>query len=87
MIFILPPSPAALKERLQKRGSEGSQAIDGRLARLNFELNSLERCYDYLIVNDELEAALQRLLAVLSATHSRLDRVWPQLSRQWETIA
>jgi guanylate kinase len=87
LIFILPPSPAVLKERLQKRGSEGSQAIDDRLARLDFELHSLGRCYEYLIVNDDLEAALQRVLAVISASHSRLERVWPQLRRQWETIA
>jgi guanylate kinase len=83
LIFILPPSPEILEDRLHKRGSEGSQAIAGRLARLDFELSWLERYYDYLIVNDEVEEALARLLAVISAAQVRIARVWPDLRRQW----
>jgi guanylate kinase len=83
LIFVLPPSPALLKERLAKRGSEDSQSIASRLTRLDFELSLLESYYDYLIVNDDLEEALSRLLAVITASHARMARIWPDLRRQW----
>jgi guanylate kinase len=83
LIFVLPPSPALLKERLSRRGSEDSQAIANRLARLDFELSLLENYYDYLIVNDDMEEALSLLLAVITASHARTARLWPDLRRQW----
>jgi len=72
-IFILPPGRAALRERLEKRGTDGPQEVERRLALARGED---EKCpaYDYVIINDDLETAYRQLRAVLDATRCRSDR-------------
>ena len=68
-IFILPPGPEALRERLVGRGSERPEELDRRLG---LALGEIEQAhlYHYLVVNDDLEEAFERLRAVVLAVRS-----------------
>ena len=57
LVMIVPPSIEELKKRLIGRGTEGADEIEGRLARLEYEISQKDK-YDYLIVNDDLETAI-----------------------------
>lgn len=63
-IFIQPPSIATLRQRLEARGTESSEAIDQRLARAEFELSFASE-FDVTIVNDNLEKACQEVLSIV----------------------
>jgi guanylate kinase len=73
-IFVLPPSGEALLRRLEGRSSEAPKELARRLSRAGWELEqALE--YDYVIVNDELEAAVEAVSAIMDAEPHRADRV------------
>ena len=78
LIFLIPPSAAVLRERLQGRMTEDGEAVRGRLRNSRDELQALSR-YEYVIVNDELEHAVRAVSAVIDAEASRRDRQ-PELS-------
>lgn len=66
LVFILPPSWEILEYRLRNRGTETEDKIRERIAQARTELD-FARNYDYLIVNDELETAVDDLACVLRA--------------------
>jgi guanylate kinase len=70
--FILPPSAAELERRLRGRLTDSDEVIARRLAAARAEVADGLASYDYVIVNDELDAALARLEAV--AAHERARR-------------
>ena len=70
-IFILPPSQAALKERLSARGQDSDEVIERRMQEARAQISHFEE-YDYLVINDEFEAALIELRAVFVARRMRL---------------
>ena len=63
-IFIAPPDPAVLRQRLAGRGTDSAEAIDKRLETAEIELAS-RGDFDHLIVNDELEAATEQLVEIV----------------------
>jgi guanylate kinase len=65
-IFIMPPSPGALLERLAGRGTETNKQIQKRLRRVKIEI-SYAKNYDYIVVNDRFDAALEKIKAILTA--------------------
>jgi guanylate kinase len=65
-IFIAPPQPAALRERLQERGKDSPEAIDARLAVAAQELAAKDE-FAHQVVNDELDRAAEELEAVVRA--------------------
>jgi len=65
-IFILPPSRAALIERLRGRGQDSDEVIENRTAEAVAEMKHYHRA-DYLIINDDFEQALAELKAVIVA--------------------
>ena len=73
LVFILPPGRQDLKARLEVRGSETKESLQRRLGLAKAEIEKAG-LYDYLIVNDDLEAAYERLRAVVLASRSRLGR-------------
>ncbi len=77
-IFILPPSLEVLRQRLTARNTEGEDQVALRLKNALGEIKEYEM-YDYVIVNDRLEDALERLKAVILADRSSLKRV----DRDW----
>ncbi len=58
-IFIKPPSPDVLLERLKKRKSESAESLQKRIAKASFEL-TFEDKFDKVLVNDNLEVALRQ---------------------------
>jgi guanylate kinase len=73
-IFILPPSLKALERRLRQRNSETEAALQRRLAIAPTEMAQY-RHYDYVIINDDRESAVQQLQAIILADRCRVERL------------
>ena len=73
LIFLLPPSTAALRQRLMRRRTESAQAITQRLAVAAREV-ACARWYDYAVVNDRLSETVKRVKAIVIAAGGRLLR-------------
>jgi len=65
-VFVQPPSVAALRKRLEKRGTDEPAVIDDRIARAEFELSFAGK-FDKIIVNDDLTTALAEAESVVRA--------------------
>jgi guanylate kinase len=65
-IFILPPSFAELRKRLKSRGKDSAEAIEKRMASARDEISHVLE-FEYIIVNEQFEAALADLIAVVRA--------------------
>lgn len=66
LIFILPPSMSELERRLRKRGTETEETIAARIAQARNELQFADK-FDYLVVNGELEKAVDDVNIVILA--------------------
>ena len=64
-LFIQPPSVEELRRRLTKRGTDTAEAIEERLAKAEYELTFAPQ-FDRVIVNDDLQAAKQEALRIIS---------------------
>jgi len=73
-IFILPPSMAELRARLERRAEDSASTIDVRLANAKREIERW-RQYDYVVVNDDLQRAYDLIGAIVTAERARLGRV------------
>jgi guanylate kinase len=73
LIFVLPPSLEDLEERLRARGTDREDRIKVRLENAQREI-ALMREYDYAVVNDDLETATHRVLAIVEAERCRTSR-------------
>ncbi len=76
-IFILPPSVAALRERLKGRGQDAEEVIERRLAAAREDMSHVAE-FDYVIINDDFATASLDLQAVVRAQRLRVAR---QLAR------
>lgn len=76
MIFILPPSAADLEQRLRSRGKDSDEQIRIRLQHARHEME-LYPAYDFLVVNDDFEAAYRRFESVILATRASRERMTP----------
>jgi len=74
LIFILPPSWAALAERLRARGRDGEEEVQRRLAMAAREIEAAPR-YDYAVMNADLATAAAEILQILAAERRRLRRL------------
>lgn len=72
-IFILPPTMRELKGRLRRRAEDTEEVIGARLANARAEIEHW-RDYDYVVVNDDLDAAFAQVEAVIVAERLRRDR-------------
>jgi guanylate kinase len=69
-VFIVPPSADALRERLQQRAQDDPAVIESRLAEARGEMrHHLE--FDYLVINDDFQIALDELKAIVLAERCR----------------
>lgn len=73
-IFILPPSMRELKKRLIKRGSETKESMFRRFKSMYKEINEIVK-YNYVVVNDELDEAVNKVIAILDSQKCRVDRI------------
>ncbi|MFR0367849.1 guanylate kinase [Candidatus Phytoplasma palmae] len=69
-IFIAPPTRQCLYERLKKRNTESHEIIQKRIQKAKEEF-SLAYKYDYIVVNDEIENAVDKILSIIVAEHSK----------------
>ncbi|OMH39678.1 guanylate kinase [Motiliproteus sp. MSK22-1] len=76
-IFILPPSRKALEERLTNRGQDSQEVIDHRMQQAVSEMSHYHE-FDYLVVNDDFQQALNELAAIFTAGRQKLDRQQPR---------
>ena len=73
-IFLAPPSLSELKDRLVGRGTETADVIAKRIATASEELEMMS-LYDYVVENDEVTNACDRINAIIKAEHCRRERV------------
>ncbi len=72
-IFILPPSKAALRERLTNRGQDDESVINQRMAEAVSEMSHYSEA-DFLIINDDFDTALTELIAIFRGMRLRQAR-------------
>ena len=70
-IFVLPPSFEVLERRLRGRSKDSEEATQRRLATARAEVAAFDE-YDYVVVNDELDACVDRLRSIIMAERARL---------------
>ena len=72
-VFILPPSMAILRDRLEKRATDSQRVIDARMARAANEVRHWDG-YDYVLVNDDLEQCFECVRMILAAERLKRSR-------------
>lgn len=82
-IFLLPPSLPELRRRLIGRGTETPEAVERRLSETRKEISCMTE-YDYCVVNDDLEEAVDRVVSIIKAEHSRVARGVQDLMKRYE---
>jgi guanylate kinase len=75
-VFVMPPSMAVLEQRLRGRSKDSETEIQRRLQVARDEVAAFAE-YDFVVVNDELTSAVDRLRSIVVAERSRLDRMQP----------
>src|SRR3954452_11994563 len=73
-VFVMPPSFAVLEQRLRGRSKDSDTAIQRRLEVARDEVAAFSE-YDFIVVNDELTAAVDRLRGIVVAERARLRRM------------
>ncbi len=72
LIFIAPPSIEALAERIRGRGSETEEQIEGRIRQAMDDMAQSDR-YDYLVVNDDINAAVWQVQQIMRIEKGKED--------------
>ncbi|MFA7177779.1 MAG: hypothetical protein WC114_11060, partial [Smithellaceae bacterium] len=72
-IFLLPPSVSDLRDRLVRRGTETIDVIERRLLEASVEIPKAD-LFDYVVINDDLERASNRIIAIIEAEKHRYFR-------------
>jgi guanylate kinase len=72
-IFILPPSTRELEKRLRSRAQDSATVVAARMAKASDEMSHWPE-YDYVLVNDDLEASVASVVAILAAERLRRER-------------
>jgi guanylate kinase len=73
LVFILPPSFDELKKRIENRGTENDKVIEQRLERAKKEIEYI-KYYDYVIINDVLQDAVDNLNSILKSERFKFSR-------------
>ena len=81
-IFVLPPSFDVLERRLRGRSKDAEEAMQRRLRTARDEVAAFSE-YDYVVVNDALDACVDRLRAIVLAERARLEQYRPTPSASW----
>ena len=84
-IFILAPSRQELEQRLRARSQDSGPVIERRLREAAEEIRNYSQ-YDYVVVNREVKASVERLAAIVQATRSRRDRMEREIRPILETF-
>lgn len=82
-IFLAPPSLGELRKRIETRGTESEELIRDRLKAAKEELEMMD-AYDYVVENDKVELACERIKAIVVAEHCRRERVAQRYKKMLE---
>ena len=79
-IYVLPPSLEVLRERLKERGTDDERVIKIRMEKASHEI---KQCvwYDYIIINDDLEKAIEKAQAIILSERCRTAQQAPIVER------
>jgi len=72
-VFVLPPSTAVLAQRLHSRAQDSDEVVAGRMAQASEEISHWAE-YDYIVVNDDIDACTDEIFAILNAERRRRER-------------
>lgn len=72
-LFLMPPSLQELRRRLETRGTECCDVVERRLSKARDEIGKA-RFFQYMVTNDTLSLAVDRILAIITAEHCRYER-------------
>jgi guanylate kinase len=72
-VFILPPSLKSLESRLNERGTDSGEVINHRLAEAKHEISKCQH-YDYIVINDKLDACADQLAEILHSERLKRSR-------------
>jgi guanylate kinase len=72
-VFLLPPSIGELRRRLTGRGTDSAEVIASRMARAQAEISHWDG-YDYVVVNDDIDACFDKVTQILAAERMRRAR-------------
>ena len=72
-VFVLPPSLTELRRRLESRAQDSAKVIDSRMERARDEISHWAE-YDYVVVNDDMEACFSQVCEILHAERMRRKR-------------
>jgi guanylate kinase len=81
--FVLPSSFDILRERLIERKSENPEEIEERLLDAQKEMEEIEN-YDYIIINDELDEAVECMASIISSARCRRERVLEKVKKGYK---
>lgn len=73
LVFVLPPSPEELKKRITGRGTEHPEVIEKRIEIARKEIRFVDR-YDYVIVNNEIQKAVDDINSILRSERLKCER-------------
>lgn len=79
-IFLFPPSLEELKNRIVCRGTETEELVINRLKEARKEIEMMH-AYDYVVVNDDVDKAVQRVKSIIQSEHLKRERVEKQYKR------
>lgn len=82
-IFLSPPSLSELKNRIVTRGTETEDIINNRMNTARDEIEMMH-LYDYVVENDQVDLACERIKAIVVAEHCRRERVEPRYKKMLE---
>ena len=80
-VFIIPPSYAELRRRLEARKTEPPDVIERRMQTARHEIAQMDR-YQYIVVNDDLDDAYARLREIILAERQRSNRYFPEVPEE-----
>ncbi len=81
MIFMVPPTMEILKDRLTGRGTETEEVVEQRIKRAYEEFGYLDK-YDYIVVNDDVEKASERIKAIICAEKQKMQRTAEKIKKE-----
>lgn len=80
-IFLFPPSLEELKNRIVNRGTESNDLVMNRLKQATKEIELMD-AYDYVVVNDNIDHAVEKIKSIIQSEHCKRERI----ANQYKTI-
>ena len=83
-IFLAPPNLEELESRITGRGTDAAHVIQERMATAKEEIELMQH-YDYVVVNDQVQHAVDKINAIIQSEHLKVERVVDQIRHEMDT--